>query len=177
MLVMDAKISPTLQLISVRMQRPRLLVAFDFLLAVAEFFIPSVHTILSEGKGDENPLDMKGGIFLSEPAHKQAFKDVEISPSKPLVADCDTVNEYVYDGQGNHLRLLNRNGTDLSEFSPEALIFIGDGKRLIFRNIIIQVCLLLQFSVPEFYCSHYWGKKEKNMLVTVTYVTESHVAI
>lgn len=138
MLVVDAKLSPTQQQVSLRIQRPRLVVAFDFLLAVGEFFVPSMHETLAE-KGDENPLDMKNGMFLNDHIYKQTTKEIRISPKRPLVADHEGVHEYVYDGQGNKLRLLNRHGEDLSMFSPEAIIFVGDGKRLRFRNVIIQV--------------------------------------
>lgn len=138
MLVVDAKLSPTQQQVSLRIQRPRLVVAFDFLLAVGEFFVPSMHAMLAE-KGDENPLDMKNGMFLNDHVYKQTVKEIRISPKKPLVADYEGVQEYIYNGQGNTLRLLNRNDEDLSMFSPEAIIFVGDGKRLIFRNVVIQV--------------------------------------
>jgi len=138
MIVIDAKLGPTQQEVSLRIQRPRVVVAFDFLLAVGEFFVPSMLGLLAE-KGEENPLDMKKGIFLNNRVYKQAVKEIRISPKKPLVADYEGVQEYIYDGQGNTLRLLNRYNEDLSTFSPEALIFVGDGKRLIFRNVVIQV--------------------------------------
>ncbi|KAG0604101.1 hypothetical protein M758_10G145000 [Ceratodon purpureus] len=137
MLVVDAKLSPTQQQVSLRIQRPRVVVAFDFLLAVGEFFVPSMHGMLAD-KGEENPLDMKNGMFLNDHVYKQTEKEIRISPKKPLVADNEGVQEYIYNGQGNTLRLLNRNDEDLSMLSPEALIFVGDGKRLIFRNVIIQ---------------------------------------
>lgn len=138
MLVVDAKLSPTQQEVSLRIQRPRVVVAFDFLLAVGEFFVPSMHTMLPEN-GEENALDMKKGTFLNNRVYKQTVKEIRISPKRPLVADYEGVQEYIYDGQGNTLRLLNRHNEDLSMFSPEVLIFVGDGKRLIFRNVVIQV--------------------------------------
>ncbi|XP_024403056.1 uncharacterized protein [Physcomitrium patens] len=142
MLVVDAKLCPTKQEIFLRIQRPRVVVAFDFLLAVGEFFVPSMHTMLAE-KGEEDPLDMKNGIFLNDHVFKQKVREVRISPKKPLVADYEGIQEYTYDGQGNTLRLLNRHDEDLAMVSPETLIFVGDGKRLVFRNVIVQngVCL------------------------------------
>lgn len=139
MLVVDAKLCPTKQEIFLRIQRPRVVVAFDFLLAVGEFFVPSMHTMLAE-KGEEDPLDMKNGIFLNDHVFKQKVREVRISPKKPLVADYEGIQEYTYDGQGNTLRLLNRHDEDLAMVSPETLIFVGDGKRLVFRNVIVQVC-------------------------------------
>lgn len=150
MLVVDAMLGPTQQTVSLRIQRPRVTVAFDFLLAVAEFFVPSMHAMLSD-KGDENPLDLTNGIFLDKPTYKQKTEVVEITPKNPLVADHVLVDEYTYDGQGNTLRLLNRTGTDLSDYAPEALIFIGDGKRLSFRNIIIQVNAIPSYKSSPFY--------------------------
>ncbi|KAG0557949.1 hypothetical protein KC19_11G167800 [Ceratodon purpureus] len=146
MLVVDAKLSPTQQQVSLRIQRPRLVVAFDFLLAVGEFFVPSMHAMLAE-KGDENPLDMKNGMFLNDHVYKQTVKEIRISPTRPLVADYEGVEEFIFNGQGNTLRLLNRNDEDLSIFSPEALIFVGDGKRLIFRNVVIQNGAYLDSSI------------------------------
>jgi vacuolar protein sorting-associated protein 13A/C len=156
MLVVDAKLSPTQQQVSLRIQRPRLVVAFYFLLAVGEFFVPSMHAMLAE-KGDENPLDMKNGMFLNDHVYKQTVKEIRISPKKPLVADYEGVQEYIYNGQGNTLRLLNRNDEDLSMFSPEALIFVGDGKRLIFRNVVIQVFSQLCVNLSLNSCSYLTG--------------------
>lgn len=150
MLVLDAKLSPTKQDVSLRIQRPRVVVAFDFLLAVGEFFVPSLHAVPAE-KGEENALDMKKGVFLNNLVYKQTLKEIKISPKRPLVADYEGVQEYIYDGQGNTLRLLDHHGEDLSMSSSEVLIFVGDGKRLIFRNVVIQVISyissLLNFSI------------------------------
>jgi hypothetical protein len=55
------------------------------------------------------------------------------------------------------LRLLNRNDEDLSMFSPEALIFVGDGKRLIFRNVVIQVFSQLCVNLSLNSCSYLTG--------------------
>lgn len=138
MFVVDAKLGPTQQQVTLRIQRPRLVVAFDFLLAVGEFFVPSMHAMLAD-KGEENPLDMKNGMFLNDRVYKQTAKEIQISPKKPLVTDHVGILDYIYDGQGNTLRLLNRHGEDLSKYSPEALIFVGNGRRLVFRNLVIQV--------------------------------------
>ncbi|KAL2636221.1 hypothetical protein R1flu_007700 [Riccia fluitans] len=138
-LVMDANLSPTLQTITLRVQRLRLLVALDFLLAVAEFFIPSMHAIFSDGKGgEENPLEMENAVFLDAPVYKQSEREVTLSPKRPLVAEKMGIDNFVYDGMGGTIRLLDRNGADLRDFSREVIIFIGDGKRLTFKNVIIQ---------------------------------------
>ncbi|CAM6084054.1 unnamed protein product [Calypogeia fissa] len=139
MLVLDAKIAPQMQVVSMRIQRPRLLVALDFLLAVAEFFIPSMHAMLSDGKGsNENPLEIQNAIFLKEKVYTQSTKEVILSPKKPLVADQEGVDVQVYDGKAGYIRLLDRKGADLRDFSKEVIIFIGDGKKLVFKNVIIQ---------------------------------------
>ncbi|BBN04917.1 vacuolar protein sorting-associated protein 13A/C [Marchantia polymorpha subsp. ruderalis] len=139
MLVMDANLSPTLQTITLRIQRPRLLVALDFLLAVAEFFIPSMHAMLSDGKGaDANPIEMQNAIFLDDPVYKQSDREISLSPKRPLVADKDGLDKYIYDGRGGTIRLLDRKGADLRDFSREVIMFVGDGKRLKFKNVIIQ---------------------------------------
>lgn len=140
MLVLDAKISDHMKMVSLRIQRPRLLVALDFLLALAEFFIPSIHAVRADGKGsDDNPMDMKDGIFLTQSVYKQNAKEVVLSPRKPLVADNHNIDDYVYDGRGGRLRLTVRDGKNMNQLSQQTLIFVGDWKNLRFKNVVIQV--------------------------------------
>lgn len=137
MLILDVKLSKSSQKISFCIQRPQLLVALDFLLAVAEFFVPSI-TSISSDDNVENPVDMSGGIILEQPVYCQCHDEVTISPTRPLVADDERYDSFIYDGKGGRLRLVNRHGADLAEPSREALLFIGSGKKLQFKNLIIQ---------------------------------------
>lgn len=137
MLILDVNLSKSSQKISFCIQRPQLLVALDFLLAVAEFFVPSIMSISSDDNV-ENPVDMSGGIILEQPVYCQCDDEVTISPTRPLVVDDERYDSFVYDGKGGRLRLVNRHGEDLVEPSQETLLFIGSGKKLQFKNVIIQ---------------------------------------
>lgn len=139
MLVMDAKLTPVMQMVSLRIQQPRLLAAVDFLLALAEFFVPSIHNMVSDPKDlDEDHLDLDDGLYLDQAVYKQESKEATFSPKKPLIADNLSIDNYVYDGRGGYIRLLNEKGAELDSVPGEPLIFIGNGKTLRFRNVIIQ---------------------------------------
>eukprot|EP01018_Ginkgo_biloba_P007916 Gb_35998 [translate_table: standard] len=137
MLIMDVKLCQASQKVSICIQRPQLLVALDFLLAVAEFFVPSIQGIISDGTGG-NPVDISAGIILDQPIYSQCSEEVTISPTTPLVADNEKYDHFIYDGKGGCLRLVNRIGADLTEPSQEALVLVGSGKKLQFKNVFIQ---------------------------------------
>eukprot|EP01018_Ginkgo_biloba_P007485 Gb_23775 [translate_table: standard] len=137
MLIVDVKLCQSSQKVSICIQRPQLLVALDFLLAVAEFFVPSIQSIISDGTG-ETPVDISGGIILDQPIYSQSCEEVIISPTRPLVADNEKYDHFIYNGKGGCLRLVNRFGADLTEPSQEALVLVGSGKKLQFKNVFIQ---------------------------------------
>ncbi|KAH7316123.1 hypothetical protein KP509_21G079300 [Ceratopteris richardii] len=148
MLVMDAKLSATSQMVSLRVQQPKLLVAVDFLLAITEFFVPSPHSVTSESDDfDEDLLSFEGGRYLDEPEFIQMEQEFVLSPKRPLVADCSLVKNYIYDGKGNVLRLQMEKTSDLNGSPSQPLIFIGKGKHLRFKNISIQNAELLDYCV------------------------------
>ena len=144
MLVMNRTTTPGYQSIVVRLQRPRMLVAMDFLLAIGEFFVPSLGSMAgkeSERDVREDPIKTQHNLLLSQQKTKQTEGMVWICPEKQLVADDPDVDEYEYDGGGNTLVLLeDESGVGVSSQPPSRpLIVIGDGKRLRFTNITIQV--------------------------------------
>lgn len=136
MLILDVKLNKSSQKVSFCIQRPQLLVALDFMLAVAEFFVPSIMNISSDDNV-ENPVDMSW-VILDQPVYYQCHDEVTISPTRPLVVDDERYDSFIYDGKGGRLRLVDRHGADLAEPSQEALLFIGSGKNLQFKNVIIQ---------------------------------------
>ncbi|QHO57645.1 Chaperone protein [Arachis hypogaea] len=85
-------------------KRPQLLVALDFLLAVVEFFVPTV------------------GNMLSYEEHNMSH-----------MLEAVIMDQSIY-------------GFNLTEASSEALIYVGSGKKLQFKNVVVKYldsCVLL----------------------------------
>ncbi|KAF9624988.1 hypothetical protein IFM89_016808 [Coptis chinensis] len=137
MLILDAKLNKSSTSVFLCVQRPQLLVALDFLLAVVEFFVPTVRSMLSNEE-DENPLHMAGAIILEYPIYNQPSKEFSLSPERPLIIDDERFGHYIYDGRDGILHLQDRENIDLCSPSTEAIIFVGNGKRLQFKNVHIK---------------------------------------
>ncbi|XP_028077973.1 LOW QUALITY PROTEIN: uncharacterized protein LOC114279888 [Camellia sinensis] len=137
MLILDAKFGQYSTSVSVCVQRPQLLVALDFLLAVVEFFVPSVHSMLSNEE-DENFSHIVDAVILDQPNYSQPSAEFSLSPRRPLVVDDERFDHYVYDGRGGTLYLQDKQGCTLSSPSTEPIIYVGNGKRLQLKNIIIK---------------------------------------
>ena len=151
MLILDVKLSQLSTLVSLCIQRPQLLVALDFLLAVAEFFVPTVGHVLSNEE-DTKSFEIIDALILDESTYKQPSAEVSLSPSRPLIVDDERYEHFVYDGCGGTLYLKDRQGFNITAPSPEAIIYVGSGKKLQFKNIVIKVLYLTHlFSV---YCFH-----------------------
>ncbi|KAL0446423.1 UNVERIFIED_CONTAM: hypothetical protein Slati_1770200 [Sesamum latifolium] len=137
-LILDARFHESSTFVSLCIQRPQLLVALDFLLAVVEFFVPTVRSDVSNDE-NANSLHFLDAIVLDQPIFCQATAEFSISPQKPLVADDERFEHFIYDGRGGTLYLKDRWGLNLSCPSMEALVYIGNGKKLQFRNVTIRV--------------------------------------
>ncbi|KAF6135503.1 hypothetical protein GIB67_015356, partial [Kingdonia uniflora] len=137
MLILDAKFNTLSTSVSLSVQRPQLLVALDFLLAVVEFFVPTVRGMLS-GEEDENPLRVVGAIILDQPTYFQSSSELVLSPQRPLILDDERFDHFIFDGNGGNLYLQDRQGFDLCCPSTEAIIYVGNGKRLQFKNVNIK---------------------------------------
>ncbi|KAK8614167.1 hypothetical protein V6N13_122539 [Hibiscus sabdariffa] len=137
MLLLDAKFSQLSTSVSVCVQKPQLLVALDFLLALVEFFVPTVGTMLTNEE-DKKSLHMSDAIILDKPTYTQPAAQFSLSPLKPLIADDEEFDHFIYDGNGGILHLKDREGVDLSAPSNEALIYVGNGKKLQFKNVLIK---------------------------------------
>lgn len=138
MLILDAKFSQLLTFISLCIQRPQLLVALDFLLAVVEFFVPTIGNVLTNEE-DASSFHVMDAVNLYESFYKQPSAEVSLSPQRPLIIDDERYDHFVYDGGGGVLYLIDRQGFNLTTPSTEALIYVGDGKKLQFKNVVIKV--------------------------------------
>ncbi|CAI0626123.1 unnamed protein product [Linum tenue] len=147
MFLLDYRWRPSSQSYMIRIQQPRILVVPDFLLAVGEFFVPSLGQIT----GREESLDPKKDtiyksncIVLRNPVYKQSDDVVHLSANRRLVADSKGVDEYTYDGCGNTIILSDQSCLkEADNFSFQPIIIIGRGKRLRFVNIKIENGFLL----------------------------------
>ncbi|KAL4281079.1 hypothetical protein GQ457_03G021660 [Hibiscus cannabinus] len=137
MLVLDTKFGQFSTSISVCVQRPQLLLAMDFLLAVVAFFVPTVDSMLSIEE-DQKSLHMVDAIILDNSTFTQPYAQFSLSPLKPLMADDQKFDHFIYDGNGGILHLKDREGIDLSTPSNEAMIYVGNGKKLQFKNVLIK---------------------------------------
>ncbi|CAN4127752.1 unnamed protein product [Withania somnifera] len=136
MVILDARFNENLTSFSLFIQRPQLLVALDFLLAVVEFFVPNVRSMLAnDDDGSSHTVD---AIILNDSVYNQPSAELSLSPQRPLVADDERYDLFVYDGKGGILFLKDRKGQNLSSPSEEAVIYIGSGKKLQFKNVRIN---------------------------------------
>ncbi|ESW28603.1 hypothetical protein PHAVU_002G003000 [Phaseolus vulgaris] len=135
MLIVDVKFGQNSTFVSLCVQRPQLLVALDFLLAVVEFFVPTVSSMLSV---EESRSEMLEAIIIDQPVYKQPCTEFSLSPQKPLIVDDDGFDHFIYDGDGGILYLKDRQGFNLTASSTEVIIYIGNGKTLQFRNVVIK---------------------------------------
>lgn len=139
-LIFDARFSEKSTFVSLCIQRPQLLVALDFLLDVAEFFVPTVRgEVLYDDNTDSSSSVVP--IILDQSVFHQPTFEFSISPKKPLVADDERFDLFIYDGGGGILYLKDRQGLDISCPSMEPLVYVGNGKKLQFRNVTIKVAL------------------------------------
>lgn len=88
MLILDAKFSQYSTSLSLCIQRPQLLVALDFLMAVAEFFVPTVRGMLSS-EVDETSLYVVDALVLDKPVFSQSDEVLILSPQRPLVVEVE----------------------------------------------------------------------------------------
>ena len=155
MFLMDYRWRMSSQSFVIRVQQPRVLVVPDFLLAVAEFFVPALGALTGREETMDpknDPISRNSSIVLMESVYKQKEDVVYLSPSKQLVADCVGINEYTYDGCGKVICLSVETDTKevrITRFRP--IIVIGHGKRLRFVNVKIKVICFLSICKSFFF--------------------------
>ncbi|XP_062073801.1 uncharacterized protein LOC133778015 isoform X2 [Humulus lupulus] len=137
MLILDVKLNKLSTFVSLCIQRPQLLVALDFLLAVVEFFVPTIGSVMNNEEGSQS-FQVIDALILNESVYKQPSAKVSFSPQRPLVVDDERYDHFVYDGGGGILDLKDRQGFNLTAPSTEAIIYVGRGKKLQFKNIVIK---------------------------------------
>ncbi|KAL4271464.1 hypothetical protein GQ457_13G023380 [Hibiscus cannabinus] len=130
-----------------RLQHPRVLVVPDFLIALGEFFVPSLGAITGreDTMDSENDPIRKNSIILADSVYKQNEDVVHLSRSRQLVADTHGIDEYTYDGCGKTIVLSEENEAKEShpaQFCP--IVIIGCGKKLRFVNVKIENGSLLR---------------------------------
>jgi vacuolar protein sorting-associated protein 13A/C len=136
MLILDAKFSKLSTVVSLCVQRPQMLVALDFLLAMVEFFVPSAVKSNEEDKNSKHVID---AIILDQSTFRQPSAEFSLSPQRPLIVDDERFDHFIYDGNGGVLFLKDREGYNLVASSTEAIIYVGSGKKLQFKNVVIKV--------------------------------------
>ncbi|KAK9670363.1 hypothetical protein RND81_13G196500 [Saponaria officinalis] len=142
MVLLDYRWRAASQSSVVRLQQPRVLVVPDFLIAVAEFFVPSLGAITGRDElmdPNNDPICKSSTIVLHSAVYKQQEEVIELSPSQQMIVDAAGVNEYIYDGCGRTICL--KEDTDFKEIQSSRLqpiIVIGRGKRLRFVNVKIK---------------------------------------
>ncbi|KAH1088253.1 hypothetical protein AAZX31_07G215500 [Glycine max] len=148
MFLMDYRWRVSSQSYVIRVQQPRVLVVPDFLLAVAEFFVPSLGALTGrEEKMDpkNDPISRNSSIVLMESIYKQEEDVVHLSPSKQLVADSVGIDEYTYDGCGKVICLsVETDAKEVRSTRFRPIIVIGHGKKLRFVNVKIENGSLLR---------------------------------
>lgn len=149
MLILDAIFRKSLSSVSLCVQRPKFLVALDFLLAIVEFFVPSARSLLSNDE-DKDLLHMVSPVVFNNQLYYQEDSTFSLSPQKPLIVDNEKFDHFIYDGKGGKLYLRDREGKILSSPSAESFIHVLGGKRLQFRNVTIVV-MLYAFNSSCFY--------------------------
>ncbi|XP_075505709.1 uncharacterized protein LOC142542773 isoform X1 [Primulina tabacum] len=137
LLILDARFCEKTTYVVLCIQRPQLLVAIDFLLAIVEFFVPTVRGSLSNEE-DPNSLQFVDALILDKPTFCQPRPEFSIAPHKPLIVDDERFDLFTYDGRGGILYLKDRQGLNLSGSSREALVYVGNGKKLQFTNVTIK---------------------------------------
>lgn len=146
MLILDATFRKSSTNVSICFQRPRFLVALDFLLAIAEFFVPSVRSMLLSDD-DKDTSHMVSAIVFDDQIYSPASSIFSISPQKPLIVDDERFDHFIYDGKGGKLYLEDRDGKILRRPTHETIIYVANGKRLQFKNVTIVVSICLKTSV------------------------------
>ncbi|GJX33564.1 pleckstrin domain superfamily protein [Tanacetum coccineum] len=164
MLILDAKFSQYSTTLSLCIQRPQLLVALDFLMAVAEFFVPTVRDILSSDE-DEKSSFVVDALILEKPTFNQSDEVFALSPQNPLVVDGEDCDHYTYDGRGGTLLLQDREGEMISSANVETMIYIGSGKRLQFKNVTIKNGQYLDLCVSLGSSSSYSALKDDQVFL------------
>ncbi|MED6185793.1 hypothetical protein PIB30_060531 [Stylosanthes scabra] len=116
------------------------------------------------GANEENNMSrILEAIVMDQSIYIQPCAEFSISPQKPLIVDSETSDHFIYDGHGGILYLKDGHGFNLTEASSEALIYVGSGKKLKFKNVVIKGGQYLDSCVLLGANSSYSASKEDNV--------------
>ncbi|GJP32210.1 hypothetical protein CLOM_g16806, partial [Closterium sp. NIES-68] len=141
MLILESQFTSAVQCMSIRIQRPRLLLAPSFISHLSSFFTRSEDANAASAAAPE----WSHAHHLRTPYTLQhAFSVLKISSQNPLVADAPGVTRFTFDGNEGSIELLSAGITE-GNAAEAPLIIIGPGKHLHFKNVRIYgaVCLPL----------------------------------
>ncbi|KAG9446693.1 hypothetical protein H6P81_012821 [Aristolochia fimbriata] len=142
MLLLDYRARSNSQSLVIRLQQPRVLVVLDFLLALCEYFVPSLGSITGREEmldPENDPVTSNSNLVLSVPMYLQKEDVVHLSPSQQLIVDGFCFDEFIYDGCGGTICLSDEfDFKETSSSSTQPIIIIGRGKKLRFKNVKIE---------------------------------------
>ncbi|CAI5954752.1 unnamed protein product, partial [Closterium sp. NIES-64] len=132
-LILESEFTGDVQSMSLRIQRPRLLLAPPFISHLSSFFTRSedVEAVSAAVPRWEDAFHLHTPYTL-----QQAPGVLEISSQKPLVADAPGVSSFTFDGNGGSIELLAAGLTEATA-AEASLIIVGPGKHLRFKNVHI----------------------------------------
>ncbi|CAI5497894.1 unnamed protein product, partial [Closterium sp. Naga37s-1] len=133
MLILESEFTGDVQSMSLRIQRPRLLLAPPFISHLSSFFTRSedVEAVSAAVPRWEDAFHLHTPYTL-----QQAPGVLEISSQKPLVADAPGVSSFTFDGNGGFIELLAAGLTEATA-AEASLIIVGPGKHLRFKKVHI----------------------------------------
>ncbi|CAI5481287.1 unnamed protein product [Closterium sp. Yama58-4] len=133
MLILESQFTGDVQSLSLRIQRPRLLLAPPFISHLVSFFTRSEDV---EAVSASVP-QWRDAFHLHTPyTLQQAPGVLEISSQRPLVADVPEVSAFTFDGNEGSIELVCAERTEATA-AEAPLIIVGPGKHLRFKNVHI----------------------------------------
>ena len=58
-------------------------------------------------------MNLQIGVYLDQPMFRQEDREMILSPRRPHIVDCFSIDQYIYDGGGGSIGLQNDDGTTL----------------------------------------------------------------
>ncbi|CAI5463253.1 unnamed protein product, partial [Closterium sp. Yama58-4] len=133
MLILESQFTGDVQSMSLRIQRPRLLLAPPFISHLLSFFTRSedVEAVSASVPQWRDAFHLRTPYTL-----QQAPGVLEIYSQRPLVADAPEVSAFTFDGNGGSIELVCAERSEATA-AEAPLIIVGPGKHLRFKNVHI----------------------------------------
>lgn len=123
------------QLLSLTLQVPCILLDLPFFKKLVEFFAPPENASAS-AQTKPGLAGWRKAVRLHSPVVHQDLDSLSLTPLRPMVADAPGIDDFTYDGNGRALHL----SPSPSAHAP--LVYVGQGKRLRIKNVVIHVRVL-----------------------------------